>query len=698
MTKSSSPLKTSSSASQANPTDPSGVNMSQKIISTSAVLALLIACGDKSGSGADLSDTGFVTTYDDADRDGIIDAHDGLTEDADGDGFPNYQDMDSDGDTVKDKVEAGDNDPLTLPVDSDSDGIQDFLDLDSDNNCVPDKKERNPVDGVAGDQDGDGIGDYADPDNDGDGISDVHEIGLDCAAPDSDMDGTPDYMDIDSDGDGIGDMYEAGTSEWEDDPRDTDEDGVPDYLDSDSDGDGIPDSEEGGMPDPMDVPPDTDGDGDYDFCDTDSDGDSLSDWDENNIYGTDPFDPDTDGDGYSDGGEITAGTDPMDPTSAIEGLYVEVPERTGVEDNFEFELRIQMGDVAFLLDTTCSMSSTAHAMSTEFSAIVTSLSALIPDAEYGVATYDDYAYGSFGYASSGDKPFILRQQITDNTAAVQGSLSSVDIHFGGDGPESSMEAIYQGATGDGYDQNCNGVYDAATDVKPFIADAGDPFAGAGGQSYSEVSSSGGQIGGFGFRDYALPVLVYATDNYLRDSEAGYGTPGGCPLDAAGSDVAEAVNSIGGYLIGIAASSWGTAPGGPQMEALAAATGSYADTDGDGMADDLLVFDWNTSSSTVFRETVTTAIEELINSISFTKVELQVEGDEWGFVTSIDPPFYDNIEPSAGIDVLDFTLNFRGVVAATTEDQLFHLTLNVVGDNTVLLDTLDIIVVVPGTAY
>ena len=135
-----------------------------------------------------------------------------------------------------------------------------------------------------------------------------------------------------------------------------------------------------------------------------------------------------------------------------------------------------------------------------------------------------------------------------------------------------------------------------------------------------------------------------------------------------------------------------------MEALAAATGSYADTDGDGMADDLLVFDWNTSSSTVFRETVTTAIEELINSISFTKVELQVEGDEWGFVTSIDPPFYDNIEPSAGIDVLDFTLNFRGVVAATSEDQLFHLTLNVVGDNTVLLDTLDIIVVVPGTAY
>jgi len=39
-----------------------------------------------------------------------------------------------------------------------------------------------------------------------------------------------------------------------------------------------------------------------------------------------------------------------------------------------------------------------------------------------------------------------------------------------------------------------------------------------------------------------------------------------------------------------------------------------------------------------------------------------------------------------------------VVAATTEDQLFALTLNVIGDETILLDSQDIIVVVPGTHY
>ena len=52
---------------------------------------------------------------------------------------------------------------------------------------------------------------------------------------------------------------------------------------------------------------------------------------------TDPLVADTDGDGFSDGGEIAAGTDPKDEGSIIEGIYVEVPERTGIEENFEFE-------------------------------------------------------------------------------------------------------------------------------------------------------------------------------------------------------------------------------------------------------------------------------------------------------------------------------------------------------------------------
>ena len=45
-----------------------------------------------------------------------------------------------------------------------------------------------------------------------------------------------------------------------------------------------------------------------------------------------------------------------------------------------------------------------NAMANEYGTILSQLSAELPDAEYGVATYDDYAYGSFGYSSSGDRP------------------------------------------------------------------------------------------------------------------------------------------------------------------------------------------------------------------------------------------------------------------------------------------------------
>ncbi len=664
---------------------------------------LLSACdnqGNKDGSEtteAGQGDSEVVYTYDDQDEDTIIDIHDGVDEDADGDGTNNYLDEDSDNDDILDRNEAGDGDPLTLPRDSDGDGTPDYLDLDSDNNCISDRDEKRATGDGPVDTDEDGVRDFADPDNDGDGILDVDEIGGGCEAPDTDGDGVQDYMDLDSDGDGIYDIYEAGNSEFDTDPADTDGDGVPDYLDSDSDGDGISDTVEGGVTSDGAEPRDTDGDGAYDFADTDSDGDSLSDADEIGVWNTDPYDPDTDGDRYSDGGEVAAGTDPLDAGSVVDGVYVEVPERTNIEELFNFTLEIQLGDVAFLIDTTGSMGSTANAMASEFTGIVSSLSTTIPDAEYGVGTYDDYACCGYGYSSSSDKPFYMRQQITDSVTQVNNVLNTqVQLHFGGDGPESSMEAIYQGASGEGYDMDCNRSYNSTTDVLPFLSSSSDPFGGSGGQHYSSSYTGGGLNGGFGFRDYALPVIVFATDYDLRDPDNGYPGPGGCPQDAGQNDVVAALSDLGGYVIGIQANNYTSTPYN-QMVQLANASGSYADTDGDGAADDPLAFIW-TGSSATFRTTITGAIEDLVSSIRFNKVSLDVEGDEWGFVTGIDPEFVTDIDTAGGSQEIEFVLEFRGVVAATTEDQLFRLTLNVIGDDTVLLDTKDIIVLVPGSSY
>ena len=646
------------------------------------LVAALVGC-----NGGDGTPDGEETpiSYIDSDEDTILDMHEGYgqtgefddngdpieeSEDADGDGTPDHLDTDSDDDGIPDKDEAGDSDVLTLPWDSDADGVADFRDLDSDDNCIPDADEGGT------DTDDDGVGDFADLDDDGDGINDAIELGDDCT-------------EIDSDGDGIGDKYEGGVTQWEDEPQDSDADGIPDYLDDDSDNNGVADSIEGGVGGPEEEPVDTDGDGIYDFADTDDDGDGLSDVDELTIYGTDPWSDDTDGDGFADGAELSSGSDPNDPDSVVEGLYVTVEERATVEEDFNFTLNVQMGDIAFLLDTTCSMGSTINAMGSEFSQIVSVLSTSLPDAEYGVATYDDYAYGGYGSTYSSDKPFELRQQVTDNVSTVQSTLSSIPLHGGSDGPESGMEALYQGLVGDGYDQNCNGRYDSSTDVRSFISYSGDAYGGTASGSQGS-SSGGGNNGGFGFRDYALPVVVYATDNYLRDPDSSNGsyngTPGGCPLDAGRSDVVAAATAQGAYLIGIATySSLPTS----QMNQLANQTGST-------IGGSELVYSWSGSSSTL-RKTITDAIEDLVTSVQFDYVSLQVENDPHGFVTGISPEQY-SLGGAVNGQEIDFTLDFRGVVAATDEDQIFTLTLNIVGDDTVLLDTLDILVLVPGRSY
>jgi len=657
------------------------------------VVLALAACGPNGGGGKE--EPPVLISWSDEDQDTILDLDEGYVDpaneeglasaDTDGDGKPDYKDKDADDDTIEDRIEAGDEDVVTLPWDSDLDGTPDFQDLDADNNCIPDSSEGSR------DPDDDGVRDNADLDDDGDGIDDLHEIGDTCSERDTDGDGTSDRLDDDSDGDGVSDAEEAGTSPWEDDPRDTDGDGTPDYLDLDSDGDGFSDADESGGGGQA---RDTDGDGTWDGADTDSDNDGILDSEEAN-YGTDPYDADSDGDGFTDGAERTAGTDPNDASSVIDGIYVTVAERTNVEETFEFTLNVSKGDVGFLLDTTCSMSSTLSSMANEFSTIVSELSATLPDAQYSVATFDDYNYG--GYGTNGDYVFYLVEPVTSSMAQVQTDLGTLRVHNGVDGPEGSMEALYQALGGYGYDLNCDRSFDSSKDVKPFLSSGSDPFGGAGGQNYDASVPGIGTKGGMGFRDYALPIVVYATDNYMRDPDSSNrsynGTPGGCPTDGGSSDVVTAASDLGAYLIGISVSS--SLPT-SQMQDLAQRTGSYADTDGDGVADDMLVFSWSGSSATL-RTTIVGAIQDLVDSVQFSEITLEVNGDEWGFVADIDPESY-TLSSSANGQVIDFMLTFRGAVAAADTDQVYQLTLDVLGDGTVLLDTLDIYVLVPGRSY
>jgi hypothetical protein len=374
----------------------------------------------------------------DLDHDSIASVHEGL-EDPDGDGDPNYMDEDSDGDTIKDIVEAGDLDCATPPVDSDGDTTPDFVDLDSDGNGISDFIE------AGFDSDGDTVPDFRDPDNDGDLLPDLREIGSDPSRPeDTDGDGIADYMDSDSDNDGILDIIEKEI--------DVDGDGIPAFRDEDSDGDGVTDELEFNYcNEDSDMPVDTDGDGAPDFLDRDSDGDGLSDMQEDDV-GSNRCLTDSDGDGFDDLAEWAHPTaDPTDDTLGIpeDDFYLILPPGGPLqEEDLEFGTDITVADVFFLVDTTGSMYSEIDQIKATLSTvIIPNIKARIADAWFGVGWFADFPTAGYGYGS--DMAFSLSQDMTDDITEAQNAVNSLPDNNGSDWPESQVEALYQTATGDG---------------------------------------------------------------------------------------------------------------------------------------------------------------------------------------------------------------------------------------------------------
>ena len=342
----------------------------------------------------------------------------------------------------------------------------------------------------------------------------------------------------------------------------------------------------------------------------------------------------------------------------------------------EFEVDYKIADVAFLLDTTCSMSGTAQAMANEFAAISSALGALIPDITFGVATYEDY--NDAGWGSGNDKPFRLEQQQTNDYASIASVLGSVTINSGADGPEGSHECLYQAATGDGYDQDCDSSFDTADDVQPFIASPMDAFSGLVPGNYEPATAGGGDVGGMGFRENIFPIMILATDNELRDPEAGYGSPGGCLRDASFYDVYTSMAEIGAKFIGINTSSWGNAIGVSQMEAIAIVTDSYGDMDGD-YIDEPTVVDW-TGTDADFRDVVVDAVFGLTSSAWFDKVHLEVD-DPDGYIIDIQPDAYYDIQAGTPIT---FTLTVAGKLVEAPTAYSEELEAELIADDLIVL--------------
>lgn len=333
---------------------------------------------------------------------------------------------------------------------------------------------------------------------------------------------------VDSDGDGILDVFEGET--------DPDADGVPSRLDDDSDGDGHLDAEEyGRLAGDGGNPIDRDGDGDPDYIDLDSDQDGIADADENGC----PEQPDrarwdSDGDEIGDLVEVNFGSDPCDPDSDLSGIvdfYFVLPFE-GARDNglLDFGTEIGRADIALNIDTTGSMSGQIEALKSSLSTlIIPGVAAQLTDAAYAVSHFDDFPCGDYG--GGADRPFTLLQRITRSAEAAQTAVDAIPLHGGGDTPESGIEALYQIATGLGTDDCLTGAVPAFAPAANLVVDVAD-----------------GLLGGVGFRQQAVPIIVHITDavSHARDE-------GGYPYGASRDEAFAALDGIGARVIGVSSS-------------------------------------------------------------------------------------------------------------------------------------------------
>jgi hypothetical protein len=177
-------------------------------------------------------------------------------------------------------------------------------------------------------------------------------------------------------------------------------------------------------------------------------------------------------------------------------------------------------DVFFLFDDTGSFAGRVPAVQGIFSALVTDLQAALPGVSlgFGVGRFEDYGGPGTGFSfeSTPGRPFTLNQPIITTDVPSFSSLISMALNrtapgFGGDGPETNIEALFQIATGSGFDGNGNA---STLDSGPAGAAATQTSPGASGDIpafSSNVAPASGTLGGAGFRPRALHLVIQAGD-------------------------------------------------------------------------------------------------------------------------------------------------------------------------------------------
>ena len=186
-------------------------------------------------------------------------------------------------------------------------------------------------------------------------------------------------------------------------------------------------------------------------------------------------------------------------------------------------------DIFGLFDDTASFEAIIPTLTQVFGLLVGELEAALPgvDFGFGVGRFEDYGGPGFGFSSQSaeGRPFVLNQPIV--TAADAGGPKARDTlvndaftrtapGLGGDAPEAALEALYQVATGRGFDGDGNGTTTGEGGGQPagVLATQQAPDGSGDVPAFSSLASTvvrSGSVGGVGFRPDALHLVILATD-------------------------------------------------------------------------------------------------------------------------------------------------------------------------------------------
>jgi hypothetical protein len=111
------------------------------------------------------------------------------------------------------------------------------------------------------------------------------------------------------------------------------------------------------------------------------------------------------------------------------------------------EIALDRTDILFLVDNSSSMAHEIDRIREQLAELlVPQIAEHVGDAQLGLAVFSDFGERRLGERSH---PYQLLQPITADIDRVVAATERIELEYGGDNPETQLEALYQAATGDG---------------------------------------------------------------------------------------------------------------------------------------------------------------------------------------------------------------------------------------------------------